>query len=250
MFDSCADALQGLAVDPGHAGEANVFSSLCGICGDGSDMEISPTEAFQQLSLEHRLPQSAVADPKAPVPPVRCLRGIHVQRPWARMLLEGVKTIEVRSYPLNSYLNEDLWLIENAGSRRKGDLFKTQIIGGIRFGSHVRYNTDKQFEADVRAHRQEPRKWLEMAWKKTSNVCLRVARGLSPDATGTTRSSRHQRRHWLQGGLSCGSLSDNVAFASSATPPCFYGGVGRLLPPRAGFDANEGDCARYRARPR
>ena len=175
--DPWADALRGLAVEPEHAGGANVFSSLCGICGDGVDMEISPTEAFQQLSLEHRLPQSAVADPKAPVPPVRCLRGIHVQRPWARMLLEGVKTIEVRSYPLNSYLNEDLWLIETAGSRRKGDPFKTQIIGVIRFGSQVRYNTDKQFEADVREHRQEPRKWLEMAWKKlpTSVYGWRVA---------------------------------------------------------------------------
>ena len=175
--DPRADRLRDLAVEQEHPGGANVFSSVCGVCGDGVDMEISPTKAFQQLSLEHRLPQSAVGDPKALVPPVRCLRGIHVQRPWARMLLEGVKTIEVRSYPLNSDLNEDLWLIETAGSRRKGDPFKTQIIGVIRFGSQVRYNTDKQFEADVREHRQEPRKWLEMAWKKlpTSVYGWRVA---------------------------------------------------------------------------
>ena len=175
--DPWADGLWDPAVEQGHAGGADVFSSLHAFCGDGGDMEISPTEAFQQLSLEHRLPRSAVADPKAPVPPVRCLRGINIQRPWARMLLEGVKTVEIRSYPLNSYLNEDLWLIETSGARRKGDPFKTQMIGVIRFGSHLRYNTDKQFEADVSAHRQEPRKFLEMAWKKlpTSVYGWRVA---------------------------------------------------------------------------
>lgn len=38
--------------------------------------------------------------------------------------------------------------------------------------------------------------------------------------------------------------------ACSATPPYFYGGAGRLLPPRAGFDAHDGECALYRARKR
>ena len=45
-------------------------------------------------------------------------------------------------------------------------MLETKIIGVIRFGSQVRYNTDKQFEGDVSFHCQEPSKWLQMAWKQ------------------------------------------------------------------------------------
>ena len=110
---------------------------------------------FQPLSFEHCLPAFVVAQPD-PAPPLRCLRGINVQRPWARMLLEGVKTVEIRSYPLRSYLNEDLWLIETSGRKRRNDPFKTRIIGIVRFGSQVQYNTGTQFEIDATAHREEP----------------------------------------------------------------------------------------------
>ena len=163
--DTCAARSHGFAPEQEQADGLNMGSSLLGVCRDADSSEISPTVRFQPLSLEHRLLVSAVAE-LDPVPPVRCLRGIHIQRPWARMLLEGVKTVEIRSYPLTTYLNEDLWLIETSGRCRKGDPFKTRIIGIIRFGSHVQYNTATHFEADATAHRQEPRKWLQMAWKK------------------------------------------------------------------------------------
>merc|ERR1712176_288960 len=49
----------------------------------------------------------------------RHLRGINIQRPWARLILDGLKTIEARRYELMTYLNEDLWIIETQGRGRK-----------------------------------------------------------------------------------------------------------------------------------
>ena len=112
-------------------------SSLLGVCRDADSIEISPTVPFQPHCLERRLLASAVAE-LDPVPPVRCLRGINIQRPCARMLIEGVKTVEIRNYQLKGYLNQDLWLVETSGGCRKGESFKTQMIGITRFGSHVR----------------------------------------------------------------------------------------------------------------
>ena len=39
------------------------------------------------------------------------LRGINIQWPWARLILDGLKTVEARTYKLTGYLNEDLWII-------------------------------------------------------------------------------------------------------------------------------------------
>ena len=139
-------------------------SSLPGFRGDADSSDISPTVPFQPLPLEHGLLVPAVAEFDS-VPPVRCLLGINIQRPWARMILEGLKTLELRGHPLKSYLNEDLWLIGTSGRRREGESFETQIIGITRFDSHVRYTNWEQFEADAMAHRQEPRRWLQLAWK-------------------------------------------------------------------------------------
>ena len=46
------------------------------------------------------------------------LRGINIQRPWAQLLLDGLKTVEARTYELKGYLNEDLWIIETPGKGR------------------------------------------------------------------------------------------------------------------------------------
>ena len=110
------------------------------VCRARAPSGILSTLRFQSLSLEHCLSVPDVAQ-LDPVPPTRCLRGINIQRPWARMLLEGVKTTEVRSYPLKGYFNEDVWLMETAGRCRRGDSFEKKIIGISRFGSHVRYDT-------------------------------------------------------------------------------------------------------------
>ena len=216
--DTCAARSHGFAPEQEQADGLNMGSSLLGVCRDADPSEISPTVRFQPLSLEHRLLVSAVAE-LDPVPPVRCLRGIRIQRPWARMLLEGVKTVEIRSYPLTSYLNEDLWLIETSGRCRKGDPFKTRIIGIIRFGSHVQYNTATHFEADATAHRQEPRKWLQMAGKKipTAVYGWRVA---SVQTLQEPQDPHGQRCHWLQGDLTYRRLRDNVCFAGPRSRVC------------------------------
>ena len=64
------------------------------------------------------------------------LRGINMQQPWARMILDGQKTVEARTYELTTYLNEDLWIIETLGNAHT---FVARIIGIVRFGSSFQY---------------------------------------------------------------------------------------------------------------
>jgi hypothetical protein len=44
-------------------------------------------------------------------------RGINIQRPWAGLILDGIKSIEARTYPLKGYGKETLWIIETPGKR-------------------------------------------------------------------------------------------------------------------------------------
>ena len=58
-----------------------------------------------------------------------------MQRPWARLLLMGEKTVEVRKYPLRNYKDEELWVLETKGNDTSLPRdFVSQIIGAIRFG--------------------------------------------------------------------------------------------------------------------
>ena len=55
------------------------------------------------------------------------MTGINIQSPWSRLLIEGDKCVETRSYPIpEKYVGEDLGLIETPG--KDGD-FKARIIG-------------------------------------------------------------------------------------------------------------------------
>ena len=83
------------------------------------------------------------------------LRGINIQYPFSRLILFGVKTVEVRTYPLGDRNlggdYEDLFLIETPGSRNlKGALVDrrypigpppsvAQVIGIVRFSSSEQY---------------------------------------------------------------------------------------------------------------
>ena len=83
------------------------------------------------------------------------LRGINIQYPFSRLILSGVKTVEVRTYRLGDRnlggANEDLFLIETPGSRNlKGALLDrrypigpppsvAQVIGIVRFSSSEQY---------------------------------------------------------------------------------------------------------------
>ena len=83
------------------------------------------------------------------------LRGINIQYPFSRLILSGVKTVEVRTYRLGDRnlggANEDLFLIETPGSKNlKGALLDrrypiglppsvAQVIGIVRFSSSEQY---------------------------------------------------------------------------------------------------------------
>jgi hypothetical protein len=80
----------------------------------------------------------------------RELPGLNVQAPWARMLLDGSKKIETRTYPLPSkYLGSEFWLIETPGRRGK---FKSRIIGIICFSECKRYESSSEFYSDSDLH--------------------------------------------------------------------------------------------------
>ena len=99
----------------------------------------------------------------------RHLRGINIQRPWARLIVDGVKTVEARKYELTGYLNEDLWIIETPGkgtTRRsyigvdgkvthESDKGKhvSHIIGIVRFGASFQYEDLAHWRADQARHR-------------------------------------------------------------------------------------------------
>jgi hypothetical protein len=78
------------------------------------------------------------------------LSGLNIQTPWARLLLEGKKTIETRTYPLpEKYRGQDLWLIETPGKLRK---FKARVIGVIRFSQSKTYGSATEFYDDFELH--------------------------------------------------------------------------------------------------
>lgn len=107
------------------------------------------------------------------------LRGLNIQRPWARLILAGIKTIEARSYALKGYTQEDLWIIETPGKAKsargstmsafgkitglqyakseakesKLTPFASSIIGVVRFGSSFQYSDLAQWRADEPRHR-------------------------------------------------------------------------------------------------
>ena len=83
--------------------------------------------------------------------PRQNLRVLNLQRPWARLLLTGSKLVEVRRYPLRSYLNEDLYVLETKGPGAAKD-FHSRIIGIIRFGEDFEYKDVATFEADEARH--------------------------------------------------------------------------------------------------
>ena len=78
------------------------------------------------------------------------LPGLNVQAPWARLLLDGKKTIETRTYALpEKYRDQDLWLIETPGRLGK---FKARVIGVIRFSECKQYKSAAAFYDDSNLH--------------------------------------------------------------------------------------------------
>lgn len=91
----------------------------------------------------------------------KTLPGINIQYPISRLIVEGTKTIETRTYPIPlKYVGIDLVLIETPG--RTGN-FKARIIGIIKFEESFQYSNSKLFYADQKKHFVAPDSiW---AWK-------------------------------------------------------------------------------------
>ena len=82
------------------------------------------------------------------------LSGINIQYPISRMILNGDKVIETRTYQIPSkHLGCDLAFVETPG--KKG-AFKARVVGIIRFSSCFKYASKKEFRDDIKRHCVEP----------------------------------------------------------------------------------------------
>lgn len=78
------------------------------------------------------------------------MTGINIQAPWANLLIDGLKVVETRSYPIPSkYIGEPLALIETPG--KKGN-FKSRIIGTIIFSHSFKYPDETAWLNDYNRH--------------------------------------------------------------------------------------------------
>jgi hypothetical protein len=78
------------------------------------------------------------------------MTGLNIQTPWSELLINGVKTVETRSYPLpEKYVGEELALIETPGRYGR---FKARIIGTITFSHSFKYPDQKAWQDDHNRH--------------------------------------------------------------------------------------------------
>lgn len=87
--------------------------------------------------------------------------GINIQWPISRKILEKLKTIETRTYPIpEKFLLQELLIVETPGKKGK---FKSRIIGIIVFEKSFLYKTKKEFYNDYDKHLVD--KESEWSWK-------------------------------------------------------------------------------------
>jgi len=78
------------------------------------------------------------------------MTGLNIQTPWSELLINGVKTVETRSYRLpEKYVGEELALIETPGRYGR---FKARIIGTITFSHSFKYPDQKAWQDDYNRH--------------------------------------------------------------------------------------------------
>ena len=76
--------------------------------------------------------------------------GINIQYPISSLILDGVKTIETRTYDIpQRFLNKELLIVETPGKEGK---FKSRIVGIIVFHRTFKYESKKSFYLDVERH--------------------------------------------------------------------------------------------------
>jgi hypothetical protein len=80
--------------------------------------------------------------------------GINIQYPISRLILDGSKTVETRTYRLPlKYVGTPLLIIETPG---KAATFTARIVAVVTFGESIQYTTARAFYADKKRHRVEP----------------------------------------------------------------------------------------------
>lgn len=89
--------------------------------------------------------------------------GINIQSPWSSLLINGVKSVETRTYHLpEKYIGEELALIETPGKKGK---FKSRIIGTITFSHSFKYPDKQAWIDDYNRHKVEDNNedygWIE-----------------------------------------------------------------------------------------
>ena len=78
------------------------------------------------------------------------MTGINIQTPWSALLINEVKSVETRSYPLpEKYVGEEIALIETPGRYGR---FKARIIGTITFSHSFKYPDQRAWGDDYNRH--------------------------------------------------------------------------------------------------
>jgi len=82
--------------------------------------------------------------------PKKMYTGINIQYPISKLILEGKKTIETRTYPIPSkYLNNEMLMIETPG---KNGTFAARIVAIIKFTECFQYKSKNKFHKDILKH--------------------------------------------------------------------------------------------------
>jgi hypothetical protein len=78
------------------------------------------------------------------------MTGLNIQSPWSSLLIDGLKTVETRSYHLPlKYEGVELYLVETPGKLGK---FKVRVIGTITFSHSFKYPDQKAWQDDHNRH--------------------------------------------------------------------------------------------------
>lgn len=115
------------------------------------------------------------------------LPGLNIQAPWARLLLDGQKIIETRTYPLPAkHVGQEFWLIETPGRLGK---FKARVIGVIQFSGSKKYSSAAEFNEDVDLHLVRPDD-PNYAWRDGVAKCGWIVKSVRPVDTFTAPTPR------------------------------------------------------------
>lgn len=76
--------------------------------------------------------------------------GLNIQFPISQLIINGIKTVETRTYPIpNKFIGAKIAIIETPG---KSGGFTARVIGTVIFGPSFVYETEEDFYLDQERH--------------------------------------------------------------------------------------------------